>query len=84
MRKHRGRRRPKRERRQARMGGEVAKPALGFEEVYVTRDGKKFHTIWCSSVNGVWLSGSNAISAVHVDLAFERGLEHCWLCRSES
>lgn len=68
-------------RRQARMTALEARPTKTADEVFVS-NGKKFHHTWCDSMNGVWLSGSNAIKAIHRHEALARGLERCAMCES--
>lgn len=67
------------QRRKQRQAGTFPRPEIGHDEVLVAH-GEKFHTTWCDAMNGVWLSWSNHIHAIHVDEAFDRGLELCQLC----
>lgn len=48
--------------RQRRQG--APRPLLSEGEVYITKKGNKWHTAWCSTINGIWLAGSNAILVV--------------------
>ncbi len=67
--------------RQDRISGLEPRPELGHDQVYIC-NGKKYHTCWCTSMNGIWLDGANTIRAVHVDEAQAAGLDHCGYCAS--
>ena len=66
-------------RREDRMSGKALMPTKTVDDVFVAR-GKKYHDAWCNSMNGVWLSGSNAVRVIARQEALARGLDRCQLC----
>lgn len=57
-----------------------AKPDKKPGEVFVTASGKCYHPSWCNAVNGLWLSGSNALQVVSLRDAESDGYKPCPLC----
>lgn len=79
MKRRRNRRAEKRERRAERMAG-APRPEKGEFEVWVTKRGACYHPLWCSAVNGLWLSGGNCLQTLDLKAAEAAMYRMCELC----
>lgn len=59
------------------------RPSKDEHQVYISKVARaeKFHPEWCSSVNGLWLSGADVLTVVEWDDAIRKGRTLCSLCR---
>lgn len=79
----------KKSRRAERLSGAITRPELKTGQVYISgrpgtqRHKKMFHVVWCSAINGLWLSGSQNLKIVSKQEAIKEGREPCVLCQTQ-